>query len=256
MRVVLLFRCSVGPQPHPGPHFRWIFLSVWIFLAVLATASTAEADGRVPPPRPEVDAGPPPLPRAPEHARRPVELASELALSLPTCQSGAEAERCAALAPALGAGLAALYRQNPYFAFGAGVSFSRASSAYAGGVLDGETFAVGAVGRVYLYEEGAFDPYLELELGYGSLRTTLVGAGGARYEDAAFGPTARVGGGLDFVVMPSLELGAALGFSHLLLERGEECARGRCTAGSAPSGAMVGALVLGLRATVLLGKPL
>jgi hypothetical protein len=248
MRVGLVFQ--------PAPLVR-SFRAVWIFLFVLASASAARAENdRVPSPRLEIDAGPPPLPRAPEHARRPVELASELALSLPTCQSGADAERCAALAPALGAGLLALYRQNPYFAFGAAFSFSRSSSAQAGGLLDGETLAIGAVGRVYLYEEGAFDPYLELELGYGSLRTTLVSAGGARYEDSAFGPSARVGGGLDFVVLPSLELGAAVGFSHLLLERGRACQGERCTAGSAPSAAMVGALTLGLRATVLLGKPL
>ncbi|HEX6765634.1 MAG TPA: hypothetical protein VF103_09160 [Polyangiaceae bacterium] len=211
--------------------------------------------GRVPPPRQEVDAGPPPLPRAPEHARRQVELVSSLDASLPTCQSGVDAERCTALSPAIGAGLSALYRENPYFAFGAGVGYSRSSGARLGGVLDGEAFTIGALGRVYLYEEGAFDPYLELELGYGSLRTTLV-SGGARYEHAAFGPAARVGGGMDFSVLPILELGMAVGFSHLLLERGETCAARGCAAGSAPSGAMVGSLMLGLRATVLLGKAL
>ena len=213
--------------------------------------------GHVPPPRPEVDDGPPPLARAPEHARRPIEVIPELSLSLPTCQSGAGAERCAALEPALGAGLAALYRPNPYFAFGGGFSYSESpSSAQAEGAVHGEMLGVAAHGRVYLYEQGVFDPYLELELGYGSLRSTLVTVGGARYEDAAFGPLARVGGGLDFVVMPSLELGGAVGFTYVLLDRGERCSAGRCVRGSAPSGAMLGALVFGLRATVLFGDRL
>jgi len=230
----------------------------YAFLALLAYASPLRGEiGHVPPPRPDVDQGRAPLLRAPEHARKPVEVVSELTLSLPTCRSGAESERCTALDPALGGGLAVLHRPNPYFAFGAALAYSRATtSAHAEGALDGEMFGVGAHGRVYLYETGAFDPYLELELGYGSLRTTLVTVGGARYEDAAFGPTARVGGGADFVVLPSLELGGAFGFTHLLLERGERCAAERCVAGSAPSGAMVGAVVFGLRATLTVGGPL
>jgi hypothetical protein len=223
---------------------------------VLAWPPSARAEvGYVPPPRPELDPGPPPLPRAPEHARKPFELVTEVGAFFPTCQAGPGAERCRALAPAYGAGLTALHRAYPYFAFGGAVSYARAQSRASAGSLEGALIAAGAVGRVYLYEEGAFDPYLELELGYGSLRTTLVDHDGARREDRAFGPMARVAGGLDFIVLPALELGGALGFTHLLLERGEQCAAGSCVSGGAPSGAMVGALAFGLRAKLVLGAP-
>jgi len=210
----------------------------------------------VPPPRRELDAGPPPLPRAPEHARKPFELVGELGSSLPACRSGPDAERCSALAPAFGAGFSLLYRSVPYFAFGGTLSYARSRSVAADGTLAGELLGVGASGRVYLHEEGAFDPYVELELGYGSLRTTFVENAGVRSDDRAFGPLARVGGGLDFVVLPALELGAALGFTHLLLERGEHCAAETCVSGGAPSAAMAGALVFGLRAKLVLGAPL
>jgi len=233
------------------------FPAFWIFLAALACASSARGDiGRVPRPRPERDAGPPPLPRAPEHGRRPVELVSEVGVSLPTCRDDVFAERCTLLAPAVGATLVALHRPNPFFAFGAGVSYSRSSATQGDGLLEGETFAVGAWGRVYFQEEGAFDPYLELELGYGSLETTFVDASSARREDAAFGPNARVGGGLDFSVLPALRLGASFGFSHLFFAQVTDSCAPRCATGGEPSGAMVGALGFGLRATVLFGNEL
>lgn len=236
----------------PTSHVLLVPFCVAIFSVTLAEASVSH----VPPPRAELDPGPPPLERAPERARRPVALVSELRLSIPTCQSGPAAEPCRALVPAVGAGLVALYRPYPYFSFGAGFSYSRANAtAHGDGLLDGELFSIGAVGRVYVYEEGAFDPYLELELGYGSLTTTFT-TEGARYEESAFGPLARVGGGLDFVVLANLELGGAVGFTHLLLERGERCAAEYCARGSAPGGAMVGAFTAGLRATVILGAPL
>lgn len=235
----------------------WILAVVLVFLTGLTHAPALCAEvGRIPPPRPELDAEPAPFTRAKEHARRPLELVSELGAALPGCQDGPASERCRALTPALATGFSILYRIEPYFAFGASGSYARATGMSVEGPLDGETFAFGAAGRVYLYESGAFDPYLELELGYGSLRTTLSAANAPREQDSAFGPTARIGGGVDFVVLPALDLGAAIGFSHLLLERGEHCRAGTCTAGVAPSAAMVGALVFGLRAKLVLGEPL
>ena len=227
-----------------------------ILVALLLGAGARASTDTVPPPRSEIDEGPPPFERPPERARRPVALVSEFLLALPTCQSGAAAEPCRALVPAIGAGFTALYRPYPYFSFGAGFSYARATATPPAGLLDGELFSVGAWGRVYFYEEGAFDPYLELELGYGSHTTALSAPGGARTEDSAFGPMTRVGGGLDFAVLTHLELGAAVGFTHLLVERGEHCGMEGCARGSAPNGAILGALALGLRATVLLGAPL
>src|SRR5262245_46628676 len=101
-----------------------ILLGVVFRVAIFSVTHGPASAADVPPPRPEHDQGPPPLERAPERARRPVALASELLVSLPTCQSGARAEPCRALVPAFGAGLAALYRPYPYFSFGAGFSYS------------------------------------------------------------------------------------------------------------------------------------
>jgi hypothetical protein len=232
----------------------------WAFCIVrgaLSCSSTAQAQtGRVRPPSPEQDAGPPPRPRAPEHGRRPIELVSELGVSLPTCRGDFLAAPCTALGPAVGATLLALHRPGPFFAFGAGASYSRSSGSAQGSLLEREHFAAGAWGRVYFHEEDAFDPYLELELGYGSLKTTFVDASGLRREDAAFGPSARVGGGLDFFVLPSLRLGTSFGFSHLLIDRGADCHATGCAAEEASGGDFSGALGFGLRATVLFGNEL
>ena len=240
----------------PKSLLRAVLRAFAAFVALFAGAPVWAATDHVPPPRAEIDQGPPPFERPAERARRPVALVSEFLLSLPTCQSGAAAEHCRALVPAVGAGFIALYRPYPYFSFGAGFSYARATATHADGLLDGELLSLGAWGRVYFYEEGAFDPYLELELGYGSHTTTLSGVDGERTEDSAFGPMTRVGGGLDVAVLTHLELGAAVGFTHLLIERGEHCGLEGCARGGAPGGAMLGALALGLRATVLLGAPL
>jgi hypothetical protein len=181
---------------------------------------------------------------------------AELASSLPTCRDGRHAGRCTALAPALAAGVAALHRPVPYFAYGGGLSVAQANGATTEGRVTGELVAGGAIGRAYFYESGVFDPYLELELGYGSFRTALARGSGAREQASAFGPMARVGGGMDFVVMPALELGGVVAFRHLLLERGAVCEAGACRGSEVPSGAMLGALVVGLRATLVLGAPL
>ena len=166
------------------------------------------------------------------------------------CPGGVFLEPCTLLGPAVGATLAALHRPNPFFAFGVGVSYSRAGADQEDGLVESELYAVGARGRVYFHEEGAFDPYLELELGYGSLRTTFVEVSGARRVDSVFGPSARVGGGLDFSVLPSLRLGGSVGFTYLSLGTG--CVSSSCP----PSAAMAGAFGVGLHATVLLGNEL
>ncbi|HEX6765174.1 MAG TPA: hypothetical protein VF103_06840 [Polyangiaceae bacterium] len=227
-----------------------------LLLVAIATVARGEI-GHVPPPRPEIDAGPPPLLRAPEHARKPFALVPEVSLSLPLCEGGPGAEPCAALGPAFGGSLTALYRIYPYFAFGARASYFRSKgSVRDASALGGEVFDGAAAGRVYFYEAGAFDPYLELDLGYASLDTSFADASGKRYELSAFGPTARVSGGLDFVVAESFELGGSFAFSHLLLAKGHRCDTTQCDNGSAPYGAAVGALTLSLHATLTLGDAL
>jgi hypothetical protein len=199
----------------------------------------------------------PALARAPERSRRPVEVIPEATLLLSSCEDGAGRERCEALGPGLGFGVSALYRPNPYFGFGGGVTYARSGGRLSGlGSLSGEALGLGLAGRVYLLEKGDLDPYLELLLGWSSFRTTLDDPSSARVEDSAFGPRARAGGGIDYVVSDSVRIGMAAGMSLLVFGRREHCAAGRCELGTPTGGAMNGALVGSLRVTFLLGNPL
>ena len=181
------------------------------FLVLLAPLAASAA------PPPLRDAEPLPLARAPELARRPVELMAAVTASLALCRNG-DRSLCRALGPAYGGELAALYRPTPYFAFGGSFGYSRADTTLRGHALTLETTALAMVGRAYLLEEGAVDPYLE----------GLVGWAGA--------PFARAGGGVDWFVGPGLKIGVLAGYSELMLGRG--------------------ALVGGLGASVLFGERL
>jgi hypothetical protein len=181
------------------------------FLVLLAPLAASAA------PPPLRDAEPLPLARAPELARRPVELTAAVTASLALCRNG-DRSLCRALGPAYGGELAALYRPTPYFAFGGSFGYSRADTTLRGHALTLETTALAMVGRAYLLEEGAVDPYLE----------GLVGWAGA--------PFARAGGGVDWFVGPGLKIGVLAGYSELMLGRG--------------------ALVGGLGASVLFGERL
>ncbi|HEY3496441.1 MAG TPA: outer membrane beta-barrel protein [Polyangiaceae bacterium] len=225
-------------------------------LASPASPTVVPWSGRVPPPPPlEVESSA--LTRAPERSRRPVEVVPEATLSLSSCSDGAGRERCEALGPGLGGGATALYRVSPYFGFGGGVSFVRSGGRISGvGGLRGEALGVGVVGRVYLLEAGDLDPYLELGLGWGSLRTTLDATGGSEVLDSVVGPTLRAGGGIDYVLGDHFRVGIAAGLSALVLGRGSHCDPGFCGRTTGMSGAMSGALVTSLRVTWQVGDPL
>jgi hypothetical protein len=227
-----------------------------VFSAGTALGAEAPWRGRVPPPPPlEVETAA--FARAPERSRRPVEVVPEASVSLSSCAGGDGRERCEALGPGLGLGVAALYRANPYFAFGGAVTAARRGGRLSGaGELSGEELGLFLLGRVYLLEEGDLDPYLELALGWSSFRTTTSYLGGARFEDSAFGPSARAGGGVDYVVSDDVRLGVGAALGALVLGRTERCGAGICETGSATGGAMNGALVASLRLTWLLGDPL
>jgi len=216
-------------------------------------------------PTPLRDAEPLPLVRAPELARRPVELVPRALASLGTCASGTGNTRCQALGPAVEGELLALYRPTPYFAFGGALSYGRRAGSLPNGALAAETLSLALAGRVYLLEEGVLDPYLEALVGWGSERTTLVASSaeaasttrtGAKEEDLAFGPFGRAGGGVDWFVAPSVKVGLVAAFSQLVLARGETCRAGSCAAGAAAGGAARGGLSAGLGLSVLLGQGL
>jgi hypothetical protein len=190
----------------------------------------------------------------------------EATVALLNCVGGAGSERCRALGPAFGAGVFALYRPTPYFAFGGLFSYSwstgtlPAAGAQATGPAETaevstENWGLSLAGRVYLLEAGYLDPYLELCFGYASFRTTF-SAAGSRSEDAAFGPSARAGGGVDAVLAEGLRLGVAGGYSELVFGRGERCRAGGCSVTSPAGGAVRGGWLGSVRVTLLFGDPL
>ncbi len=174
---------------------RWL-RTARIFLALLAPVRASAG------PPPLRDAEPLPLTRAPELARRPVELAPAVTASLALCREPSERATCRALGPAFGGELAALYRPSPYFAFGGSFAYSQTTATRAGREVPLETTGLAMVGRVYLLEEGALDPYLEGQLGW------------------ATAPFGRAGGGVDWFVGRSVKLGVLAGYSELGLRRG------------------------------------
>jgi hypothetical protein len=221
-----------------------------VFIAILGLAS---AFG---PPPPLRDDEPLPWPRAPELARRPVELLPAAKVSLPRCEEGAGRARCDELGPSFGGELSALYRPTPYFAFGATAGYGVARGSVSGGALAATTLTLGVAARVYLLETGELDPYLDALFGWGALTTTLEAPNGLRDTDSAYGPLGRAGGGVDWMLSPTVKLGFNAGFMALLLARGERCHAGYCSDGPAVGGAMSGALTAGLELGILLGNSL
>ena len=210
-------------------------------------------------------AGPPPLrdeeprpwPRGPELSRKSVELLPQARVSLPTCQPGAGRASCDGLGPSVGGEVIALYRPSPYFAFGASAGYSVAHGALDNaGSTSAKTLSLGMVGRVYLLESGAFDPYLEALIGWGSTTTTVAFQPRSNDSDSAAGPLGRAGGGVDWMLSPSVKLGVTVAFTQLFLARGQSCRAAYCSSGWAPGGTVSGGLAAGLELGVLLGDTL
>ncbi len=141
------------------------------------------------PPPPIVLAAPPPpeLPAA-EYSRRPFEFTAELALGLPSCADGStDNRRCAGISAGLGGGGTLLWRPTAYFAFGGTLDVQRFAfdpgpgSELAPSRASG--YFAGVLGRVYVFERGLVEPYLELGLGSGGVATRASEAGVA-YDEA------------------------------------------------------------------------
>ncbi len=166
----------------------------------------------------EATAAPTPLERDPDWGRRTVELVPEVGFSVPRCASRARARAaaCSSLQYGRFAGLGALYRPNPYFAFGGGFLVTE----FAG--PDGATaraLELGATTRVYLLESGRVEPYFELWLGGGTERTQP--ATEPKLERHAASAGARVGGGIDFYLGEHVRLGPSLGAAQFMGALGE-----------------------------------
>ena len=223
-------------------------------LALIFAALPAPAAAQTPPALREPE--PAALPRAPERLRAPLELVPKVVTWLPMCRSGPDSERCASLGPAFGPELAAFYRPIPYFAFGATFAYAHAGGSFGGGALSSSLMEGSLVGRVYLLETGAFDPYLEAFIGWASARTSLAWPSGYTDLDSAFGPFGRAGGGVDWFVGSGVKLGVFGGFDEFVFVGGARCRTGQCATGDVPSSLLRGAITLGIGVSVLVGDAL
>jgi hypothetical protein len=200
---------------------------------------------------------PPPLARAPQSPRRPLEVTAALALFLPSCGSGSVDDRaCLTVAPGSGLDLALLYRGSPFFAVGAEAILSgfrargRGPLSSAGG---GARF-IGVTGRVYFADEGAWDPYVALTVGVGSLSLQTNAEADTAVSTTGFG--ARFAGGVDYLLGSRVRLGPSVSLSRWLAWSEEQCEASVCSPGPAIYGRVLGFATLGLRVTASFGEVL
>jgi hypothetical protein len=241
-------------------------LPLWFTLTAAASATPADTElpyaawqtERYPAPSGVVLERPPAPPREePEQARRLWELVPELGLALPSCRK--RAESCGGIRPGLDVGITGLYRPMPYFAFGVSAHFDAFSlgRSRSADVLEASTSFFGVAGRVYAFESGAFDPYLELALGGGSLETSGVDARGRVGTHVDFAPAARVAAGLDFALGSWLRLGPVFAVSEYAPRTASVCGAGGCVSRSAERAALPrGSTSFGFRLSLSAGERL
>jgi len=215
-------------------------------------------------PPPPIALGAPPAPELPaaEYSRRPFELTPELLLGFANCSDGsADDTRCSGLSAGLGVGGTLLWRVSPYFAFGGTVS--EASFGFHPAAQTGlqHTSASGSfyalLGRVYFMDHGLVEPYLELGLGGGSIRTSALEADAVQYDEAATGGALRIGGAVEFFLSRHLRLGPAFDWTTFNVGHVRRCDGSACTELDAASyGHGTGFSSVSLRLSVLLGEGL
>ncbi|HEY1532954.1 MAG TPA: hypothetical protein VGF76_03020 [Polyangiaceae bacterium] len=251
----------------------------WCWVARGASAQTAEpSESAAPAPPPysawqsEAPHAPPPAivldtPPAPElpiaeYSRRPFELTPELLLGFASCSDGStDDSRCSGLSAGVGLGGTLLWRVSPYFAFGgtlSDVSFGfRPAPASGLQHTSASGLFYGLLGRVYFMDHGLVEPYLELGLGGGSMRTSAREADDVQYNEAATGGALRVGGALEFFLSRHLRLGPAFDWTTFNVARVRRCDGSACTELDAASyGHGTGFSSISLRLSVLLGEGL
>jgi hypothetical protein len=248
--LLVLILWSLAPaavaQPMPGapvPYAAW----------------DGESPLGAPPPVPEET--PQPLERSSEFARRSVELDPELGFAMPRCSGRTHAGApCSALGLGGFAAFSALYRPNPYFAFGGGVLASEFASQGPSAIGDasGRLIELAAVARVYMLESGRVEPYLELWMGGGTQKTAAVPLGAPRFEQVSTGVGGRVGGGVDFYLGEHVRLGPSISAVSFFTGESRRCAAGSpCGVYSLERHAqLMGAYTLSLRLSLGFGSRL
>ena len=224
----------------------------WASFSTLAHAEHA------PPPPIVLDAPPPPELPALEYARRPFELSAELLLGLPDCAVGSVYnQRSESIALGPGFGATALWRPSPYFAVGGTVnelSFGF-RPAQGSGLAEGSAAGHfwGLLSRVYFFDHGLFEPYLELGVGSAGI-TTRAQELDAEYQENSAGLAFRVGGGLEFYLGRHVRLGPAFDWTRYNVQQMRRCGLGRCAdLDQASYGHGIGFSSVSLRLSVLLG---
>jgi hypothetical protein len=183
-------------------------------------------------------------------------VSGSLAVFLPSCGTGSVDDReCLTVSPGSGIDVTLLYRVRPFFAVGAEGAFSGFATRDAGalsGAGGGARF-FGIVGRVYFSDEGAWDPYLALTLGAGTLQLRA-SPGDERVSTTGWG--GRVAGGVDYVFGTRVRLGPTASFAHWLAWSEQSCSANVCRDQPAIYGRLLGFATLGFRLTVSFGDVL
>jgi hypothetical protein len=240
---------------------RTFALALPLGLVSLAVAPAARADDA--PNFAFLDAPPPaPAPRAPAPAREGDEFARKSWEAFPVV--GFAAPFCRG--PSLGAGHCgdnghgpvfgggALYRVSPYVALGATVSFASFQLDAAPNVAAySRASFMGLVVRGYFADRGSVDPYVETGIGRGTA-TTGASDGTVTVESQSAGPSATVGAGIDFWVLPFLKLGPAMSYRWTWLTDVRTCAGASCETTKVSDRGAVGSFAsVSLVATLALG---
>lgn len=197
-----------------------------------------------------------PLDEPPELPRRTFELWPEVGLSLPQCASNS-GTGCAALNAGPELAITALMRPLPHFAFGASARRASFSVTPDDSWRTSATMSLFAlVARVYAFEGGRFDPYLELDLGAGALAVDVSGQG-AHTEKSPFSPALRSALGVDVVLNGWLRAGAFVSYARYFPGSVSYCSDGGCSAVAASSsGLTLGSLSLGVEIGLVGGETL
>ena len=211
-----------------------------------------------------------PIPAVPEseYLRHAVELVPELGLAWPICRSGrVSSNSCNGVEPGLGAGVSALWRVLPYFAWGGSldVSLFRYDPSPSLGRDQASAAAVSLLllARGYFLPERSVEPYVELGLGGSALGTAFDEAtsdGSERYEETGAGPAVLLGAGVDLFLGRRLRLGPYVTFTQVSVDKIRRCrggGEGDCVDLSRDDYGYLGAyFLMGARLTVALGDEL
>ena len=223
-------------------------------------ARPAAAEHAPPPPIVLRPAPAPELPAA-EYARRPFELVPELLLGFPSCVDGSTSNaRCDGMSVGLGLAGTLLWRPSPYFAVGGTVASSGFAfhPAPAAGLTAASAsgYFYGLLGRVYFFDHGLVEPYLELGLGSAGLGTSAREAG-VDYDEKSSGLAVRAGGAIEFYFGRHVRLGPAFDWTRFNVQRIQRCGAARCVAlDDASYGHGTGFSTLSIRLSILLGPGL